>query len=475
MGLRVMGVARIGDSLRVLEMTADELDDLQQHGQPIQEIADVNSHGEEVVAIQNPANRRIGDSRAGQMGQSRQVAHDRQDDWEYVLVKEGGSQPCDDRSVQAGEFCQLEDQLDRPPFGTNLTYSVERYTRYSQTSGTSGVPLRWLDTNEGWSWMVANWERVLNSSGVTRADRIFFAVSFGPFLGFWTAFEAGTRLGCLCIPGGGMSTGARLRTMHDNAVTVLCCTPTYAMRLGESAAEEGIDLTRIAVRTIIVAGEPGAGIPSVRSRIEHLWPHAKLKDHHGMTEIGPVSYECPVTRRLLHVMDGEFISEVVDPATGGRLSPVDTGELVLTNLGRAASPLIRYRTGDIVKQAAEVPCACGSYEMALEGGIIGRTDDMVVIRGVNVHPSAVEEIMRGFEEVAEYRVEVATRSSMPELSLCVEPVSGYLETDDLIRRIQSGFRGAFNLRVPVNIAAAGALPRFELKARRWIKDGADGD
>ena len=113
--------------------------------------------------------------------------------------------------------------------------------------------------------------------------------------------------------------------------------------------------------------------------------------------------------------------------------------------------------------------------MALEGGIIGRTDDMVVIRGVNVHPSAVEELMCGFDEVAEYRVEVVTRSAMSELRLCVEPLSGLRDTDGLIRRIQAQFRTAFNLRVSVSIAAAGALPRFELKARRWIKDAAHGE
>lgn len=367
----------------------------------------------------------------------------------------------------------VNDQQLNPPFGSILTYPVERYTRFCQTSGTSGQPLRWLDTNESWGWMVGNWERVLQASGVTAADRIFFAFSFGPFLGFWTAFEAGTKIGCLCIPGGGMSTGARLAAMRDNYASVLCCTPTYAIRLGEAAREEGFAAAAIRLRTIVVAGEPGAGIPAVRARIEELWPGARVKDHHGMTETGPVSYECPVRERTLHIIEDGYIPEVIDPKTGQQMGPGATGELVLTNLGRVGSPLIRYRTGDMVKTAEEPVCACGTTDLALEGGIIGRTDDMVVIRGVNVHPSAVEELIRGIGEVAEYRVEVFTRHGMPELSLHVEPSATCSDLAGLTKRLESTFRTAFNLRVPVTISAAGELPRFEMKARRWVRTEED--
>ena len=369
----------------------------------------------------------------------------------------------------------VDDQCANPPYGTNLTYPVERYTRFSQTSGTTGVPMRWLDTTDTWGWMVDNWVQVLRACGVTPEDRIFFAFSFGPFLGFWTAFEAGVRLGCMCLPGGGMSTSARLRVMMDNAATVLCCTPTYAIRLGEAAAEEGIDLSKGAVRTIIVAGEPGAGIPAMRARIERLWPGARLKDHHGMTEIGPVTFECPARPYVLHVMENAFIPEVIDPATGKQLGPGETGELVLTNLGRVGSPLIRYRTCDLVKRAPSEPCACGRYDMALEGGIIGRTDDMVVVRGVNVHPTAVEEIVRGFAAVAEYRVELSTTGPMPELALQVEPVPECANGTALCREIQEALRTAFNLRVSVTAVSCGSLPRFELKAKRWVRvDAEDG-
>src|SRR5579862_9918695 len=130
----------------------------------------------------------------------------------------------------------VDDQSAHPPYGSNLTYPAERYTRFSQTSATTtGTPLRWLDTLESWAWMAGNWLHVFRAAGVVAGDRIFFAFSFGPFLGFWVGFEAAHRLGCLAIPGGGMRSEARLRTMIQTAATVLCCTPTYAIRLAEVA------------------------------------------------------------------------------------------------------------------------------------------------------------------------------------------------------------------------------------------------
>lgn len=362
-----------------------------------------------------------------------------------------------------------EDQREYPPYGSNLTYPVEAYTRFCQTSGTTGSPIRWLDTPKSWSWMVDRWVEVFQVSEVTPADRIFFAFSFGPFLGFWTAFEAGLRVGCLCLPGGGMSSAGRLREILDNQVTVLCCTPTYALRLGEVAAEEGLDLSGSAVRTIIAAGEPGASIPATRERLERIWPGARLWDHHGMTETGPVTYECPVRAGVLHVMESGFLPEVVDPATGCPTPPGKTGELILTNLGRTGSPLVRYRTGDLVRLAAEERCVCERYEMALEGGILGRVDDMVVVRGVNLYPGAFEAVLRAHEQVAEYRVECATDRPLPEVTVHIEPVTGCADPLELGRAVEAALRATFHLRVPVAVVQPGTLPRFELKSRRWIR------
>ena len=360
------------------------------------------------------------------------------------------------------------DQEAHPPFGSNLTYPLGRYSRFSQTSGTSGKPMRWLDTAESWDWMVGNWTRVFESAGVTGGDRVFFAFSFGPFLGFWVAFDAASRMGCLCMPGGGMPTVARLSAMIDTAATVLCCTPTYAIHLAEVAAREGIDLSRGRVRQIVVAGEPGGSIPATRQKIEELWRGARVVDHHGMTEVGPVSYGCRARRDVLHIIESSYIAEVIDPATGQAVARGVRGELVLTNLGRPGSPLLRYRTGDLVVAAPEERCVCGSLDLALPGGILGRADDMVVVRGVNVYPGAVEEVLRAAGGVAEYRVRVSSKLGLTELSIEVEQEPG--AGADLAHRIEAKLRDALSLRIPVTVAAEGVLPRFEMKARRWVRE-----
>src|SRR5258708_6812723 len=258
------------------------------------------------------------------------------------------------RLARIKEFCEqvrctskaelAADQTAHPPYGSNLTFPLERYTRCHQTSGTAGVPLRWLDTPESWDWMLANWTPVFGAAGVTRADRVFFAFSFGPFIGFLLAFEAAARLGCLCLPGGGLSSTARARAIIDHGATVLCCTPTYAIRLAEAAVADGIDLAASRVRVILVAGEPGGSIPPTRSRIEALWPGARVRDHHGMTEVGPVTFECPARPAVLHVMEAAYLAEVIDPASGQAAPPAAIRVLVLTTLCSAHSPHLRLRT-----------------------------------------------------------------------------------------------------------------------------------
>ena len=363
----------------------------------------------------------------------------------------------------------VEDQRLHPPYGTNLGRPLGDYVRLHQTSGTTSKPLRWLDTPEGWSWMVGGWQRIFAAAGLAPNDRVLFPFAFGPFIGFWLAFEAATRTGSMVIPAGGVRTEGRLRLIAENDVTVVCSTPTYAIRMGEAATELGIDLSQSKVRVLMAAGEPGASVPATRALLEKLWPTARIVDHHGMTEVGPVSYPCPRRPGVLHVMESSYYAEVLDPETLELVAPGEDGELVLTPLGRFDSPAIRYRTRDIVRPCAAERCACGSVDLALEGGIIGRVDDMVVIRGVNIYPSAVEDMLRADGGVAEYRVEIQTVRGLPELRLLVEPAASESDSRALEERIIDAAHRSFGIRFTVECAEPGSLPRFEAKAKRWVR------
>jgi phenylacetate-CoA ligase len=358
------------------------------------------------------------------------------------------------------------DQTSNPPYGTNHTFSHDQYVRIHQTSGTTGAPLRWLDTAESWNWWAQCWKTVYDGAGVTSADRIFFAFSFGPFIGFWSAYEAAGQIGALSIPGGGMTSIQRLSAILFNDISVLVCTPTYALHLAEVASAEGIDITKSSVRVTIHAGEPGASLPSTKRRIENAWG-AKCYDHVGATEVGAWGFECQAQAGV-HLNEREFIFEVVDPTTG---SYANEGELIITNLGRLCMPVIRYRTGDHVKLHSG-ECECGLSYRRLDGGVIGRLDDALIVRGVNVYPSTIENIVRGFPEVGEFAVDVYRRGVLDEMEIRLEaskPEYGVLGDE-----VGKAIRKALGLRVAVKLVAQGSLPRFELKARRFTDHRQDG-
>jgi len=356
------------------------------------------------------------------------------------------------------------DQQMHPPYGRILTWPLPAYSRYSQTSGTSGQPLRWLDTAESWEWMLHAWRRIFDACGLKKGDRLGFAFSFGPFLGFWTAFDAAVSLGYLAIPAGGLSSVARLKMFRDNRIDALLCTPTYAIRLGEVARSEGIDFTDSPVKAVIVAGEPGGSLPATVRQIERLWPGCHVYDHHGMTETGPVSYECPDNSDILRIMGDNYLAEVVEPETLQPITPGTPGELVLTTLGRTGSPLIRYRTGDLVCEATDA--AGNNAEMALAGGILGRTDDMYSIRGVNIYPAAIDAIVRTFNWIAEYQVVISKSKGMHEMAIVVEPFPDHQGPPALLQALETELTVRLALRIPVRGAASGELPRFEMTAKR---------
>jgi phenylacetate-CoA ligase len=353
------------------------------------------------------------------------------------------------------------DQETNAPYGSALTFPLRSYTRFHQTSGTAGRPLIWLDTTESWQWVLENWKIVWRKAGAMSGDAAFFGFSFGPFLGFWAAFDSAVQLGIRAIPAGGMSSAERLRLLLAQKPRLLCCTPTYALRLAEVARAESLDLSRSGVERIMVAGEPGGSVAEIRTRIEQHWPGARVVDHHGMTEIGPVSYGVPDEPTMLRLMHDSYFCEVLQPDSNVAAASGERGELVLTTLGRSACPLIRYRTGDLVEPISLPGDPPG--EFALNGGILGRVDDMVIVRGVNLYPSAMDAAIRAVAGVREYQVEIDKRGTLPEVTVRFESAGDADCTTELAKHL----RATFQMRIEVQKVPGGALPVFEMKARRW--------
>lgn len=357
----------------------------------------------------------------------------------------------------------VEDQANYPPYGKNHTYPKDSYLRYHQTSGTTGSPLKVLDTVDSWNWWINCWKSVLKSADVVEQDRVFLAFSFGPFIGFWAGFEAAKNLGAFVIAGGSQTSKERIVTLIENETTVMLCTPSYALYLAEVAKEMKIDLQYSAVKTIITAGEPGGSIPAVRKQIEDLWG-AKVTDHVGMTELGAFGYSCDA-RKGLHVNESEFIAEVINPKTLEPSKEGEKGELVLTNLGRYGYPLIRYRTGDMVFYS-EDKCSCGEEYLFLKDGIIGRADDMVVIRGINIYPSSIEAIVREYNDVIEFQINYYTKSDMDQIKVLLEIDSQ--KSEAIQKEIELKLRERIGLRIETEIVEPNFLPRFSMKAKRIL-------
>ncbi len=355
------------------------------------------------------------------------------------------------------------DQVAHPPYGTNLTFPLDYYTCLHQTSGTTGSPLRWLDTRESWDWWGKCWRDIYAAAGVTSADRFMIAFSFGPFIGFWSAYHGAQQLGALTIANGGLTSEQRIRAIIRNEVTVVICTPTYALRLAEVAEQEGVNLSNDAkVRVTIHAGEPGASLPATKQRIEDRWG-ARAYDHTGATEVGAWGVMCR-PQAGVHLNEDEFICEVLDTDTG---KPADEGELVITNLGRIGMPVIRYRTGDYVKLKATT-CECGSKHRILDGGVIGRIDNAIIVRGLNIYPATIENIILKFPDVNEFTVRVYRTETLDELEIQIESTNR--NPTETATAVTSAIRNALGLRTIVRVVPHGTLPRYELKSKRFTDE-----
>jgi phenylacetate-CoA ligase len=359
-----------------------------------------------------------------------------------------------------------EDQEKHPPFGTNLTEPLENYVQYHQTSGTTGKPLKFLDTKESWEWRGRVACTILKGAGVKRGDRILLPFNFGPYTAFWIMYEGAYQLGALIIPTGGWNSLQRLECIIENKVTVIPTTPSYALILADTANEHQIDIASSSVRILMLSGESGALVPGIRDKLQKLW-NAQCFDYIGLTEVGTWGFQCAEEPNGVHILESEFIAEIMDPETGIPVEKGEVGELVLTNLGRPCMPAIRYRSGDLVKVRKGI-CPCGRTFRVLQGGVLGRKDEMIIIRGVNVFPNVLANIVESHIQPGDdYQIEAYKEAGVDEVAIKLE-IREEERREALQRAIQDEIKRKLNLRVGVELVPKGTLPKFDYKAKRFI-------
>jgi phenylacetate-CoA ligase len=361
-------------------------------------------------------------------------------------------------------------QAERPPWGDVLAVPLADVLRIHMTSATTGRPLAFLDTAADWHGFYHSYARSLHAFGVRKRDMVMAAFSYGPWIGYWSGFYAAQDLGCLVFPAGGLSTEQRIDALRAYPITVLGCTPSYALFLAEQAARNGIDLAKeTQVRITWHTGEPGASIPATRARLEAAFG-ATAYDLPGLTEIAAWGFECDARSGLTHVHEDYCYPEVLDER-GEPVGPGGRGELVLTSLYRKAMPLIRYRTRDVV-QRADRRCPCGRTLVAFEGGVLARLDDMKKIRGIIVYPRRIEELVRPHTVVDEFQIVFRRHEGLDDILVRLDPSPALSDAERtaLGGAVADDLRTGLGIRVTVEVGDAGSLPRWDHKARRVVDE-----
>ncbi len=368
------------------------------------------------------------------------------------------------------ETRQAQENKEPFPFGELLTVPVDEVTAYHQTSGTTGVPVRYADTWQDWEWFSEVWAYAMYSRGFNKTDRIYLPFPYHLFIAFWGAHYAAEKIGAMVIAGGTAPTEERVKEMHELKCTTVACTPTYALSLADTAKKIGIDPVKdMAINKIFCAGEPGASIPATKKRIEDAWG-AKVYDIHGATEAPLWAFECK-EQRGLHINEAMDLVEILNPETYEPVGPGEIGTAVVTSLDRYAMPTIRFDLKDLVRlaPAENPPCPCGRTWRMMVGGIIGRRDDISKVRGVLFSPSSVEEAVRRVPELSnEYELVVFQKNDYDNILVKVEALPEFAQDTERIKeKLVRELRNTTQLRCDVEFHPYGSLPRYEVKAKRF--------
>lgn len=392
-------------------------------------------------------------------------------------VEPGDIKTMDDvRRVPTTDKAKLKQAQEEGPFpyGSRLCVPLEEVSNFRQTSGTTGTPVYQADTWQDWEWWAEAWSYILWAQGYRSSDRVFIPFGYNIFVAFWAGHYAAEKLGCEVVPGGVLDTAARVLKVQELKATALMGTPTYMLNMADVARSRlGIDASQLTIDKITCAGEPGASIPTTKKRMQDAWG-AKVYDHAGATEIGAWSYECTEQPGGMHVNQGLFLVEIEDLVTGELITePGRKGKMIITALDRMAQPCIRFDSKDLIQWAAD-PCPCGRSYQLIEGGVLGRADDITKVKGVLLSPTAIEEVVRGFAELGdEYEVVVERPGDTDKITLKVEFAPGVeAKQEEVLARLKDELRLKTNLGYIIEVYSFGELPRFEVKARRF-KDQRD--
>lgn len=388
-------------------------------------------------------------------------------------LSEAGFRPGDIRKLDDLEkipFTTKIDLRDTYPFGM-FAVPMERVVRIHASSGTTGKPVvvgytrRDLDI---WSELMA---RTLSCGGTTSGDVVHNAYGYGLFTGGLGAHYGAEKIGATVIPMSGGNTRRQILILQDFGSTILLCTPSYALNMAEVMAEEGVAPDTLRLKCGLFGAEPWS--ESMRKEIEKKLKISAL-DIYGLSEvIGPgVASECIEEKHGLHIFEDHFIPEIIDPATGKRLPYGEAGELVFTTITKEAFPVLRYRTRDISRLVA-TPCSCGRTLVRMER-ISGRTDDMLIIRGVNVFPSQIEAVLMEVEGVEpHYQLIVSREGSLDVLEVQVEVNESIFSDrikglEGLSRRIEHDIKDLLGVSCKVKLVEPKTIQRSEGKAKRVI-------
>ena len=356
-----------------------------------------------------------------------------------------------------------------PPYGTLPSVDPSLGVRHHQTSGTSGAsPVRTFDTARDWAWAADMWSTGAYAMGVRASDTALVAFGYGLFIGFWGLQYGLEKIGCKVIPTGSFDSEKRVQLLLEQECTVLACTPTYALRLALTAEQMGVDLVRDGkVRIVIASGEPRP--EATKRKIEAAYG-AFCGDTAGMTEAATIfMFECVEAPGGCHIIETDYIEEVVDPETLEPASHGQVGVRLMTSLGREGIQMFRYWSNDLVVRRPHTDCRCGRTWDLYEGGIRGRHDDMRKIRGVWFMPSMVEDVVRTFPEIDEFQCLLINLDELETLVIQIEPRAGVAAADyePLRARFTAEVKRQLSLTPRVELAAPGQLPRFEMKAKRF--------